>query len=817
MVRACCVNTCKSGNNVPSHAFPKDKGRCRKWLVNLCLTNVEDEKEIKKLRVCHKHFKEDDYSGSATRRVLIHSAIPSTNIAQENVEMIEANITKETSLIDAPCKQENVGMFEANITKETLLIDAPCKQENTNQHQEISLTEIQTTWQKQIQEVLHRHDVKLQQQQEEIETLRKTLYVPRNQIRPDLKEVTRKNRLSFKSKRLYKARRYTIEEKMFCIDKQMENITFDTGCNNIIYKYLKLVAKEIDPKDLNIILIWDEMLLQPSIAYDKKKDKIIGFEDWGMQRTRKFADHAILFYIRCLSSGNRMPLGYGFCNSTTRTTQLVRCVKQWITFLVKCGFKPVTTVCDQGGSNTAAIKTLIKETNEMRQKQHKKLKNTFIVKNQEVIPLYDYVHLQKGIRNNLLNNDIVMNKTVKSSEKRFATWKDIVIVYEMDKNSFLRQRQMPKLTDRHIFPHLIPKTKVKYATQAISHTVANFIDVVLTLNKGSINTTKGNMHLPANAEATSECILFFDNLFDSFNAKKGKENCSIITKSSNHILFWHNSIDMLRKMDFIESDSHKYIHQNAKCLSNWIWTIRSAQRLWNTLQKSGFTSLNLKFLNQDPIENCFSQIRDHINNNPTPYQFCALFKTLITTNFTSKHSISSNCKEEYEGKPMSLEKIISKAENMELIKNEEPERAEMPIPEVLNIFINVEELISILTDKIKCENCAKCLQNEETVRIMQYALQNTELKFLSFCHEVNIKVKVKSILYLEAFTKISIHCATHEDFLIEKTAQHFIIQWCKYVNKLLKGTLEDNYSDNYMYNEARRMSMRFQKHKLKQK
>lgn len=195
---------------------------------------------------------------------------------------------------------------------------------------------------------------------------------------------------------LQQGRRYTLEEKMFCVgiyrrsrcsykylskyllcpsittlDKQLQNISFDTGCNNIMFKYLKLVAKEIDPKDLNIILIWDEMSLQSSIAYNKKKDKIIGFEDWGMRRTRKFADHAILFFIRCLSSGNRMPLGYGFCNSTTRTVQLIRCIKQWITFLIKCGFKPVATVCDQGGTNIAAINMLIKETNDIRQKQHK--------------------------------------------------------------------------------------------------------------------------------------------------------------------------------------------------------------------------------------------------------------------------------------------------------------------------------------------------------------------------------------------------------------------------------------------------------------
>ncbi|XP_032685214.1 uncharacterized protein LOC116850718 [Odontomachus brunneus] len=181
------------------------------------------------------------------------------------------------------------------------------------------------------------------------------------------------------------------------LNKELQSIPLDTGCNKIMYQYLHLAAREIDPKDLNVIIIWDEMSLQPAIFYNKKSNKIIRFEDWGMRRTRKFADHAILFYMRCLASGNRMPLGYGFCNSTTCTIQLVRCIKQWISFVIKCGFRPVANVCDQGGPDTAAINMLIKESNDVRHKQHQNSKNTFLVENKEIIPLYDYVHLQKGI------------------------------------------------------------------------------------------------------------------------------------------------------------------------------------------------------------------------------------------------------------------------------------------------------------------------------------------------------------------------------------------------------------------------------------
>lgn len=169
MVRACCV--CDSGKNVPSHMFPRDKERCQMWVNNLCL-NVE-ETEIKKLRVCYKHFKDEDYSGSATRRVLIHSAIP-----------ININVTRDTSLMDVPC--------EAN---------------NKDQEDEVQ-REISTC--QDNEEMLNRHEIELQQhqnilmqQQQEIENIKKTLSMPRKQIRPDLEEITRKRRLNPKARKLY--------------------------------------------------------------------------------------------------------------------------------------------------------------------------------------------------------------------------------------------------------------------------------------------------------------------------------------------------------------------------------------------------------------------------------------------------------------------------------------------------------------------------------------------------------------------------------------------------------------------------------------
>ncbi|KYN04620.1 Putative nuclease HARBI1 [Cyphomyrmex costatus] len=284
-----------------------------------------------------------------------------------------------------------------------------------------------------------------------------------------------------RSRRCYKF----LSEFLLCpsyttLNTQLNRIPIVTGCSNIILQYLTLNAKKMDPKDLNIILAWDEMAIKPSLTYDVKNDKIIGYEDWGITRTRRFADHAIVFYIRSLSSGQKMPIGYGFCNSATSSIQLSKCVKEWLIYLQTCGFKPKATVCDQGGPNIAAINLLIQETRAQHFKQNK---NTFYVGGEYIAPLYDYVHLQKGVRNNLLNKHLLLNKDARLSEResQCASWDHIITAYEID-------RKMKKLTDSHIFPSLIPKMKVKFAVQVLSHTVADFIDMILSLN------TDGDLH-----------------------------------------------------------------------------------------------------------------------------------------------------------------------------------------------------------------------------------------------------------------------------------------------------------------------------------
>lgn len=170
------------------------------------------------------------------------------------------------------------------------------------------------------------------------------------------------------------------------LNSQLTNISLQAGCTKIILKYLKKIGQDIqDNRDKFIVLIWDEISLQPALSYDKTHDKIIGFEDWGHRRTRKIADHAITFYLRSLKTGNKIPLGYGFCESTTKTYQLVRCVKEWLLNIIGCGLKPLATVCDQNATNIAAINVLINDSNKIcttrsNKNMHTSKHNYYIIK-----------------------------------------------------------------------------------------------------------------------------------------------------------------------------------------------------------------------------------------------------------------------------------------------------------------------------------------------------------------------------------------------------------------------------------------------------
>lgn len=151
----------------------------------------------------------------------------------------------------------------------------------------------------------------------------------------------------------------------------LHKIPLIPGLNPFILRHLKSIAPKMSRKKKVCILMWDEVCIQPKLTYDRRKDIICGFEDWGNNRTQKFADHSLVFMLRGLYSGWKMPISFNFCNKQTNTAQLVRCIKEHVLKLKQAGFHIVASICDQGSSNTAAIRELKFTTNKKRKLENR--------------------------------------------------------------------------------------------------------------------------------------------------------------------------------------------------------------------------------------------------------------------------------------------------------------------------------------------------------------------------------------------------------------------------------------------------------------
>lgn len=98
--------------------------------------------------------------------------------------------------------------------------------------------------------------------------------------------------------------------------------------------------------------------------------------------------------------------------------------------------------------------------------------------------MYDSIHLEKCVRNNLLDKDLELDyhPMKKECERKFASWQHIIDVYEIDIHGLQDGRFLPKLTDRHIYPNKINKMRAKNALQVFILRVAGRLDALAGAN-----------------------------------------------------------------------------------------------------------------------------------------------------------------------------------------------------------------------------------------------------------------------------------------------------------------------------------------------
>ena len=199
-------------------------------------------------------------------------------------------------------------------------------------------------------------------------------------------------------------------------------------------------------------------------------------------------------------------------------------------------------------------------------------------------------------------------------------------MYELGQN--MLNKPAPKLTPSHIHPNKFEKMKVKLATQALSSTVA-----------AGIETFVQNGIFHSQALTTSAFIRNFDNLFDMLNSSKKTVSSSKIHKrpykgtefQKKFLDEMSKFISKLRVWKTTKKRGFCETTNRVVFINCWLITINSIKSLWDVLKNEGFNCLYTRYLNQDPIEQLFGDIREinGLSCNPTALQFSYNFKKLF--------------------------------------------------------------------------------------------------------------------------------------------------------------------------------------------
>ena len=387
------------------------------------------------------------------------------------------------------------------------------------------------------------------------------------------------------------------------LTSMLNKIPFGTGINKHIFDHLKSSVSKMSAINRYCVLLFDEISLETGLQYNKRSDFIEGFVDFGgSDRRAQFADHALLFMVRGIHKKWKQPVCFTFCEWKITTADLLRMVKDVIRQTRATGLRLVATICDQGATNRATINSLIDDSrrycleNNIEYRFHDFL--GYLIDGKEIVHLYDFPHLMKGIRNNLLDKNLHF---VQGKKEKIARWSHIEQLYEMDKQFGQPYSQFKKLTDEHVVPAKIKKMRVQNCTQVFSHTVGTAMMVRAQVSTELQLTSK--FYLDPQASDTADLLLFFDKLFDSVNGSSvkpldGKKLRTAVTSKSIHNEFWNSCLPVLDSMHFSSPKSNNIITPSLK---NWKCSLRGLMYLWKSLQRKGFKYLSIRNLNQDPV------------------------------------------------------------------------------------------------------------------------------------------------------------------------------------------------------------------------
>ncbi|XP_055918650.1 uncharacterized protein LOC129950754 [Eupeodes corollae] len=384
------------------------------------------------------------------------------------------------------------------------------------------------------------------------------------------------------------------------------------GPNIKVLEEIRNVTSSLSEKDREVNLIFDEMSLQTNLTYNKFKDEIEGFVDYGKnQRSSILAKSACVFMIRSVCGNFKQVLYHVVCPSNIPMKQLEIEVHNCLDICTGLNLNVRAICCDQGPTNRSLFNKLNLDER----------KFSFMYKEKEIYGMYDIPHLIKSIRNNLLKYNF-------STSDGIVSWKVIKYLYNSEKCN--TTKICPRLTSAHIDPTEFQKMSVKLAAQILSRSVACGIEALNKLGKFPAEINQFS-------KSTAEFIKKINRLFDLLNGKPA------LIRNDQNILFIKEMKLYLLNIELINARNRPF------CFKGLALTIESILCIREALFKeyNDLYHVYVNKFNQDPLENLFGKIRARNVNksNPSVSEFGALLAKVISLKFLF-NSKCSNCEED---------------------------------------------------------------------------------------------------------------------------------------------------------------------------
>lgn len=395
--------------------------------------------------------------------------------------------------------------------------------------------------------------------------------------------------------------------------RSMRQVSIYPGFNAHILDALKLQVSSMAESSSLCAIVLDEMSIKENVSYNKERDEVEGFEDFGTGgRTKYIANHATVFMVRGLVDKWKQAVGYFLTSGTMDSDMMHTLLLECIDKAEEAGLTVKVVIGDQGSNNRKMFDKGLKAT---------ETEPFFFHRGKKIFVLHDPPHLLKNIRNNFKKSGFLIDSCD-------ISWLFVEEFYEFDQKNCVRLA--PKLKKKHVTLPPFSNLKVSLAAQVLSHSVAAGISTLVQLGV-----------FPLVGKVTASFIERFDRLFNAFNS--GKMNSSMrmrhaMSTSSGHREFLTDTLEWLNKL---QTPSGRAL----PCLSGWRMAIHVLIGLFDDLHTNhGISFLLTNRLNQDCVENLFSVIRGKggHRDNPSAQQFRYALRQVMVDRFFVQ-SDGSNC------------------------------------------------------------------------------------------------------------------------------------------------------------------------------